>query len=348
MSTDHFTFSDDVLSLSGTGWDVARPHLPTLPYTAVAPLEPFTPPGFSSAAALSYAAPPSVGSMLAASIVVQDDDLIAARSGGGSKPGGGGGGGGGGGPTLPTTYTSGDDATDDSAEFNVTLNFSGSWTAEQQSIVTRAADLISQIITADVMDDVDLDTGNAVDDILINISTGRIDGSGNPLFGNVLAQTQLLTYRDAGTINEFLPVTAKMTLDSTDLKNSVSGGWFDTWDDIILHEMMHAIGFAGFIFDLKDLIDSNGNFIGTNAVAAYGGTVPIETGGGNGTAGSHWAENAFSPGGTAMPDELMTGWVEYNQQTRLSDTTVGALADLGYTVADPSPNADYLGVNLLT
>jgi hypothetical protein len=273
-----------------------------------------------------------------------------AKAGNNGSHGGGGGSGGGGG-TLLTTYTSGDPNVADSQEFNITINFSGSWTSAQQSIVTRAADLLSKIIVGDVMDDINPYTNLPVDDIVINVSTGRIDGNGNPLTGNVLAQTSITSYRDAGTVDEFLPVSANIKLDSTDLKNSVSGGWFGTWDDIILHEMTHAIGFAGLIFANLNLLDSSGNFIGANALAAYsaGGNipVPVESGGGSGTAGSHWSETDFAPNGTPMSNELMTGYVAYNEQTYLSDTTVAALADLGYTVLDPSAGIDYLAVNLL-
>ena len=66
-----------------------------------------------------------------------------ARGGPGGNPGGGGGGGSG----LLTTYTSGNPDVDDANEFNIQINFSGRWTAEQQAIVTWAADTYSKIIT---------------------------------------------------------------------------------------------------------------------------------------------------------------------------------------------------------
>jgi hypothetical protein len=262
-----------------------------------------------------------------------------ARGGAGGKPGGGGGGGGSG---LLTTYTSGNPDVLDANEFNIQINFSGSWTAKQQAIVTWAADTYSKIITADIRDDVDL-TGHLVDDIVISVSAGRIDGNGNPLFGNVLAQTGNIVVRDAGTVDQWLPLTASITLDSTDLKNPALA---DAWDDIVLHEMGHALGFAGVIFDQLGLVDSSGNFAGANAVAAYGGgLVPLENGGGSGTAGSHWDEANFMPNGVQMSNELMTGYFVPGEQTYLSDTTVGALADLGYTVQDPSVGSTYLVVD---
>jgi hypothetical protein len=256
--------------------------------------------------------------------------------GGGGKPGGGGAG-------LVTTYTSGDPNVSDAQEFNITINFSGRWTVEQQVIVKWAADFYSDIITADVRDDLDLN-GNLVDDIVINVSTGRIDGNGNPLTGNVLAQTGSMVVRDDGTVDEWLALTASIKLDSTDLKNPDLAG---TWDAIILHEMGHTLGFSGFIFEQLGLVDGSGNFIGANAVAAYGGSVPLEDTGGAGTAGSHWDEATFQPSDSLMPlsTELMTGFFVPGETTVLSDTTIGGFADLGYTVQDPSVGISYLVVD---
>jgi hypothetical protein len=264
-----------------------------------------------------------------------------AKGGPGGGPGGGGPGGGGTG--LLKTYTSGDPTVDNANEFNIQINFSGKWTADQQATVTWAADLFSQIITADIRDDFDL-SGNLVDDIVISMTTARIDGSGNQLLGNVLAQTGDIVVRDPGTIDQWLPLTATITLDSTDLKSAEFAG---TWDDIILHEMAHALGFFGYVFDQLGLLDDAGNFVGANAVLAYanGDAVPLENDGGAGTAGSHWDESTFAPNGETMPNDLMTGYFVGGQQTYLSDTTVAAFGDLGYTVVDPSIGLSYLVID---
>src|SRR5436305_1318473 len=95
-----------------------------------------------------------------------ESDTADAKGGPGG-PGNGGGGGGGGG--LVTTYTSGNPAVDDSNEFNIKINFSGTWTAKQQAVVEWAADFWSSIVTADVHDDRDLNN-NLVDDIVITVS----------------------------------------------------------------------------------------------------------------------------------------------------------------------------------
>lgn len=275
-----------------------------------------------------------------------------ARGGGGQHGGGGGGGGGhNGGGGLPTTYTTGDPNVDNASEFNITINFSGTnWTSQEQAIVKWAADLWSSVITGDVRNDTDLN-GNPVDDIVITMSVGRIDGAGNPITGDVLAQTSIVAVRDPGTVDEWLPVTSTIELDSTDLSNSISGGWSGVWDTVILHEMGHALGFAGIIFDNLHLVDAAGNFIGANAVAAYsnGSSVPLEQDGGTGTAGSHWDLATFAPSGVVTFDqneiELMFGWVDPNKPTVLSDTTVQAFADLGYQVTDPSASSPELVID---
>jgi hypothetical protein len=269
-------------------------------------------------------------------------ESMAAKGDAGAKPGGGGSSGGSTGGLL-TSYVSGDAAVSDALEFNIKLEFSGTWTTTQQAIVVWAAEFLSDLITADAADDTYL--GVAYDDLVIKMSTGRIDGSGSPLLGNTLAQTQISLIRDPGAVQEYLPLEASIKLDSTDLKSSITGGWSGSWDVIILHEMIHALGFTGLVFDGLELVDAAGNFIGSKAMAAYGGSpVPIEAGGGTGTAGSHWAESGFAPGGVPMSNELMTGYLGMNQTTYLSDTTIGALADIGYTVVDPSPGA-YLVVD---
>ena len=240
--------------------------------------------------------------------------------------GGPGVGGGGGGARLVTTYTSGNPSVGDANEFNIQINFSGKWTPQQQAVVEWAADFYSQLITADVRDDFDL-SGNHVDDIAITISSVPIDGS-----GGFLALTGISAVRDPGSVDQWLPVTASIFLDSTDLKDhSLSG----TWDAIILHEIGHALGFVGGLFGVLGLTDG-GHFTGANAEAAYGGPVPLEDTGGSGTAGSHWDEATFAPNGQLMSNELMTGFFVPGETTLLSDTTIGAFADLGYHVQDPS------------
>jgi hypothetical protein len=87
------------------------------------------------------------------------------------------------------------------------------------------------------------------------------------------------------------------------------------------------------------LVDGAGHFTGSGAVKAYGGPVPLAAD------GSHWVETntaTFSPDGNPLPNDLMTPLFTAHEQTVLSDATLQAFGDLGYTVADLSPTSSYL------
>jgi hypothetical protein len=288
------------------------------------------------------------------------DDSVAFAKGGGGKPDGGGGnggkdkggggndggGGGGGDPALPTTYVSTGPTGDTTQDFNVKVNYIGTWTAEQQAIVEWAAYYLSSIITSDIRDDLDLN-GNLVDDVEINIAISSIDRGGKGLQGNILAETSVDVVRDAGTDDQWLPLQSTITLDAYDLDNALSQGLSNIWDSVILHEMMHAIGFFGYIFDQLNLTSDTGDYIGANATELYGATsIDLTDDGGLIASGSHWGETTFAPGGQPMTNELMTSnFGDYNEQTYLSDVTIATLQDLGYGITDPSPTSSYLVVD---
>lgn len=126
-----------------------------------------------------------------------------------------------------------------------------------------------------------------------------------------------------------MPITGSMQFDSADVANMASNG---TLMRVIMHEMAHVLG-IGSLWGAGDgnfVVPGSGAYTGTDALAAYaaivGGnpaSVPVETGGGPGTADAHWAENIFT-------DELMTG--NATGDMLLSAVTIGALEDLGYIV----------------
>ena len=105
---------------------------------------------------------------------------------------------------------------------------------------------------------------------------------------------------------------------------------------VILHEMGHVLG-IGTLWSTFGLT-SGSQYIGADAVNAYhqlGGTgfVPIETGGGPGSAFVHWSEAVFD-------NELMTPQAALpGVAMPLSILTIGGVQDLGYKVdyaaADP-------------
>jgi len=173
-----------------------------------------------------------------------------------------------------------------------------------------------------------------VDDVLILVTLGPIDGA-----GNVLGQAGPCFVRNVGR----LPVLGLMQFDVADLDVLESSGLLNA---VILHEMGHVLGFGTVWSDKGLLADpsltggTDPHFTGAQAIAAFnavggnnyvdGEKVPVENTGGSGTADAHWRESVFG-------NELMTGFVDPTDP--LSRVTVSSLADLGYTVnvagADP-------------
>jgi len=198
--------------------------------------------------------------------------------------------------------------------FSITVNYTGD--ASYQTYFTQAAQRWAEIITGD-LPDVNSIRG-PIDDLLIDASVGAIDGA-----GGILGQAQITGVRSGG-----LPYLGVMKFDVADIADMVSDG---TFGSVVLHEMGHLLGLSKTMWQWQGLV-SGSNYTGANAVSAYISlasgvqtSVPIETGGGTGTAGSHWSESVFD-------EELMTGYVESSLPMPLSIITVGALQDLGYQV----------------
>lgn len=216
---------------------------------------------------------------------------------------------GGDGGTPAGPYTSGDPGTPDNSEYNIQITFKGSWTADLRQAFVSAANALSDFILGDIPD-----TGarrNPVDDIVITASLKTIDGA-----GGILGQAG----PDAVRQGSFLPSRGSMEFDVADANGYQAAGLFD---DIVLHEMLHTVGF-GTIWYERGLI-SGGGFNGALANAVYPGAalIPLETSGGSGTAYSHWDEETFV-------GELMTGYID--DHNNLSYMTIASLGDLGYNV----------------
>ena len=139
-----------------------------------------------------------------------------------------------------------------------------------------------------------------------------------------------------------LPVVGVLTLDRDDIEPH-SGSQKLT--DIVFHEIGHILGFGTLwsgvacrpgtpgCFDfLEDEESSAPTFTGPEAVRewqALGGVggVPVEDGGGLGTALSHWSEATFGA-------EIMTGFLEREGiPNPLSRLTIASLSDVGYRVS---------------
>jgi len=206
----------------------------------------------------------------------------------------------------------------DTGGFNVQVDFAGEWSAGLQAAFIYSAERLSDLIRSDISD-VSWQ-GVPIDDIHISAQLVDIDGP-----GSILGRAGPTAIRTA----DYLPATAVMEFDRADADAYKAHG---LWDDIVLHEMMHSIGY-GTIWDYKGLVSGAGTerpiFTGDNATLTYNALyhvnragVPLEESGGPGTRDSHWNEEHFT-------SEVMTGYVDRGG-TYLSPLTVASLEDLGY------------------
>ncbi|MCA9181477.1 MAG: LEPR-XLL domain-containing protein [Planctomycetales bacterium] len=224
-------------------------------------------------------------------------------------------------PNSPTPTTS------VSLGYQIDMNMQG-LTASQQAIFREAALHWEQIVVGDVPDAVY--NGRTVDDLLIDVSAGSIDGPGGTLGG---------ANADRFRSGSLLPYHGTIQFDSADLASMEANG---TLRDVVLHEIGHVLG-IGTLWQSRGLLvgagTSNSGFIGPLAVAEYNAltgshftAVPVENAGGRGTRDAHWRESVFGI-------ELMTGYVGPGVNLPLSRLTIASLADLGYQVdmsaADP-------------
>jgi hypothetical protein len=133
-----------------------------------------------------------------------------------------------------------------------------------------------------------------------------------------------------------------------------------TFLSVIKHEMAHVLGF-GTLWETDGLyVHGSGHYTGSFGLAAYraefgqpsASYVPVELGGGAGTADGHWNEVDNGGGNAGITDakgrdmryELMTGWLNTPASSLfLSNTSIQSFRDLGYTVAAvPLPGAVWL------
>ena len=230
--------------------------------------------------------------------------------------------------TLRQTSVTGTIRNDELSQsgYQITLDFAGDVPQAVRSLAAEAAARWSRVIVGDLPSVTDAD--GFVDDMVFRVQMGLLGGAANGP-GDTLANAGPLNFRDGGT---GLPYSAIMGIDPSDANTNTPSARADLLS-VLIHEMGHGLGFPGSAA-FRSLVRGS-FFTGANAVREYRSIfgnladpagVPLETGGGQGTAGGHWDDNVF---GT----ELMTGYLDAGVTNSLSRVTVGALQDIGYTVS---------------
>jgi hypothetical protein len=232
--------------------------------------------------------------------------------------------------------------------FNIVLNYGSSTpTAGEAAAFSAAEAAWESIITGYQSNEV---VGNTT--VTINVNLAPIDGPGGTLGSagpSSVKLTSTYLYTHAGAMN----------FDTADTAGMVSNGSFTS---VVNHEMGHVLG-IGTLWSSSALgnpslagrqelyVSGSGQYTGTFGLAAYnaefgqaGTFVPVELGGGGGTANAHWDESnggGVNTGrvsllsGQDMRFELMTGWLD--SPTFTSTLTTESMRDLGYVVAIPEP-----------
>ena len=233
----------------------------------------------------------------------------------------------------------------------IDLNFTGPVSTLQQQTFRDAANYWKSALTGyDLIYDIyGLIRPHALS---IDVSIPVIDGEYGILGGAGL--NTATWYQDLAaspTTTLFYSTTGAMEFDVADVPRMMANNQFY---GVVLHEMAHILG-IGPLWTYNGLYTTaSGQYTGANALAAWktefnrpsDSYVPVELGGGTGTANVHWNEVDNGSANTGILSqytsldfsrELMTGWA--SPSFFVSTTTLGAMKDLGYTT-----NYSYAGV----
>ncbi len=209
----------------------------------------------------------------------------------------------------------------------INVIFSGEISDERRAVFEKAATKWDSVMNTS-FPAIDVD-GDSLTNLTIDADISPIDGAEGVL--GQAGPTHLLP-------TSMLPAKGIMQFDTADVERLEAQGSFE---DVILHEMAHVLGF-GTLWINAELLDGSGSmdprFNGSAASREYevldpmgGNTVPVANTGGEGTREGHWRELIFG-------DELLTGFLSGNDRP-LSRMSIGSFEDLGYevdySVADP-------------
>ena len=218
--------------------------------------------------------------------------------------------------------------------FDIDFAFDGSLSNRERIAFAEAGEKWERIIIGDVRN-----VGGHVDDVEIEVKP-----TGSQLDDGTLAVTTLPGVRKVAprtTFQALIVINESFRrINDRDLLYAEA-----------LHEIGHALGFGG-LWEDKELTNASATtYTGQFALDQYKTlfgqpasttSIPLQTGSGEGSDGSHWAAS-FS----VLEDgrsEVMSSSLNNDSDTRLSTLTVGAIRDLGYEVnyraADPWNDAD--------
>jgi len=227
------------------------------------------------------------------------------------------------------------------ANLVIQINFGGGLSESQEALFTTAKttwqnllyDYLPPVLAAGPRPSPAIDASGVTMD-----GEGGILGRAGPTYGVTQGGYTLVT---AGF----------MEFDTADLPNMEASGLLD---EVIMHEMAHVLG-LGTVWTYNNVyVTGSGQYTGANGLYAWKSEfnrpsdlyVPVELGGGSGTANGHWNEVDGGGSDTGITQvgtgydlryELMTGWL--NAPTFLSQTTVSSYRDIGFNSV-PEP-ADY-------
>ena len=230
--------------------------------------------------------------------------------------------------------------------FDIVLSYSNAPSAAELAAFESAEATWESII-------VGLKDGITDQSLEINVNLAPIDEEGGVLGS---AGPTSVKWRTADP-NYLYSDSGSMTFDTADIPSMAASGILEM---VILHEMAHVIGFgtlwssSGVVehLYLQELcVDGTGEYTGANGLSAFqqefvgqgaATYVPVELGGGSGTADGHWNEGdggittgILDTEGRDMNLMLMSGWA--NPGSHISETTIGQWEDLGYEVV-PEPS----------
>jgi len=167
----------------------------------------------------------------------------------------------------------------------------------------------------------------SIGSLVIYASVGKIGGA-----GGIVASSGPCYVRQSN----HLPVVGTMLFDATLLPTVFSNGQLN---DVVFHEMQHVLGFGTLWSTVTPMLIANAGTPQTAFTGAAGirgcqhaggvptdclPAIPLENGGGPGSADEHWRWSVFG-------NELMSAILPAPGTPKLlSAMTVGSLADIGY------------------